>query len=306
MRITNRMMMNSHQRNLSRNLNRLHRVENQIVTGRLVNKPSDNPVNATRIMGYQNQIARNDQIKRNIEESILFSEMADTTLKQVNDQMQRIKELTMQAANGTESDVSRGIIADEIEELTKAIVQFMNVTNGEQFIFGGSVSNKAPFELVDGQIVYHGNDEITQVSLAPGITIGRNIPGSQLLGAVVVGTDESGNDIVANLFDTLSGLSEAIRAGDDEQLQELMSHLDQHISNISLIRTQVGITHQRLEMSLTSTENINLNLTESLSKIQDVDFAEKSIELAILETTYLATIQIAAQISRPTLLNFLR
>jgi len=258
-------------------------------------------------MGYQNRIARNEQLMHNLEESMLFNDLADSTLGDVNAQLQRIKDLTQQAANGTSSDDDRESIAAEIDQLASAILQFLNVTNGEEFIFGGAVTDRPPFTLVDGQVVYQGDDEIIQVSISSGITIGKNIPGSQILGGVVVGTDEDGEDIVANLFETLNELSEAIRSGDSEQLSELMIHLDQHTNNISQNRARVGLTYQRLELSLASTEKINLNLTESLSRIQDVDFAEKSMELVILETTYLATIQIAAQISsRPTLLNFLR
>src|SRR6056297_2344346 len=113
MRVTNGNIMNNYLHNLNRNLGNMQKYQNQLSTGKEITRPSDAPFLATRAMNLQTSIDRNDQYLKNIENSIGWTEMTDSTLGDITDIVQRIRELTVYGANGSLSDGDMEAIAME-------------------------------------------------------------------------------------------------------------------------------------------------------------------------------------------------
>lgn len=302
MRVTTKMLTTNYQRNINKNLSKFQKLENQLSTGNAVTKPSDNPFLATRIMDYKTEMARKEQYERNINDVAEFMDMTDTTLGQITDQMHRINELAVKASTGTNSDLDLKVIATEMDELMNTMVDTLNTSFENKYIFGGTVSDQKPFELVDGKITYHGNNETTKVEIANGVYVDRNIPGGDILGGVKV----EGADEVANLFDSINKISEALKNNDMEQLETYMPHIEEHTDNILQLRGKVGAISSRMELSLSKNKEEVLGLTELLSNAADVDYAEKFIEYTSLKVAYNASLQISSQIIQPSILDFLK
>lgn len=305
MRVTTKMLTNNFQRNMNTSLSKFQKIQNQLASGKLVSKPSDNPFLATRIMDYDTEIARKEQFERNIEDVTEFMDVTDSVLGQVTEQLNRFKELTVKAANATNTDDDLKIIASEVDELMQTMVDTLNTSFNDKYIFGGTETNDKPFELVNGTIKFNGNDEKTEIEIAKGVYVSKNISGLEVLGGVSE-TDANGTTTTYNLFDSLGKISEALKNGDRDQLNEFMSHVDDHIDNVLQIRGKVGSVQNRMDIMLDKTKEEILGLTELLSKAQDVDYAEKFIEYMSLQASYQATLQISSKIIQPSLLDFLR
>lgn len=295
-------MTSNFQRNLNNNLVNMQQLYNQVNTGKLISKPSDNPFLATRIMDYKTEIARKEQFEKNLDDVKGFMDMTDTVVGQVTDQMNRIKELTTKASTGTNSAADLAIIATEVDEIMATMVDTLNTSFEDKYIFGGTETNKKPFELVNGKITYQGNDEKTKVEIAKGVYIDRNITGTEILGGITV----AGETQAYNLFDSLNSISEALKNNDQAKLSSFTSHVDGHLDNILKVRGKVGAVQQRIDLTIDKTKDEILNLTELLSSKEDVDLAEKYIEYTSLQTSYMASLQISSQIIQPSLLDFLK
>lgn len=302
MRITTKMMTSNFQRNLNNNLVNMQQLYNQVNTGKLISKPSDNPFLATRIMDYNTEIARKEQFQRNLDDVKGFMDMTDTIVGQLTNQMNRIKELTTKASSGTNSASDLAIIATEVDEIMATMVDTLNTSFEDKYIFGGTETNQKPFELVNGNIAYQGNDEKTKVEIAKGVYIDRNITGTEILGGITV----AGEAQPYNLFDSLNSISEALKNNDQAKLSSLTSHVDNHLDNVLKVRGKVGAVQQRIDLTIDKTKDEILNLTKLLSSKEDVDLAEKYIEYTSLQTSYMASLQISSQIIQPSLLDFLK
>lgn len=143
---------------------------------------------------------------------------------------------------------------------------------------------------------------ITEIS--QGVKIRYNITATQILQF----EDKDGNerdvrDILKDIVTHLdSKESEDVRKLDNEDLVAIDAFMD----NILKLRSEVGAKANRMDSALEKNKAENFDLTEILSKTEDVDFAKKSMEQSIAMTVYQAALQTSARVLLPTLMDFLR
>lgn len=118
----------------------------------------------------------------------------------------------------------------------------------------------------------------------------------------LVKTKEDGN-----LGDLLSGITTALESGDASNVTgEYLSKLDSAISNVLSVRSKVGTLQNRMEGAETINKSQNTNLKEILSHNEDIDWVEKSMEMATVQTIYMASLQSSARILQNSLLDYVR
>ena len=103
------------------------------------------------------------------------------------------------------------------------------------------------------------------------------------------------NDVVNNLD----------KENSSEVLNNNLADMDLFIANINNIRGEVGSKQNRMETAKTQNEDQNSSMKEILSKTEDVDMAEKTIELATLQSVYVASLQVSAAIIQKSLVDFI-
>lgn len=154
MRVTQGMMATSFMQNLSNNLNRLMKQQNMLSSTKKVSRPSDDPVAAALAMRLRENISSIEQYGKNVDNALTWMKSTETALSNVNDVLQRVRELTLQATNGTNGPDDRLKILDEITQLKEQIFQEANSSYAGRYLFAGYHTDKAPFAKdADGKIV---------------------------------------------------------------------------------------------------------------------------------------------------------
>ena len=301
MRITNKKISNTYSKYLNQNLASLQEVEEQLISGKLYNRPSQNPYATTRVMGYESEIRRFEQYERNVRDVEAVMNVADGALGQVNDMLKRVRELAMQAANGTLDQNQREIIATEIDEILETMVSTFNSSLDNQYIFGGTVTDKAPFEIVTPatggkMVVYHGNGDNQKVEVSPNLYVNKYITGDRFMQQV------NGRDIFNGIID----LSKAMRDNDTTKINELTEDLIAFEDIILDARGVAGATQNRMEMTADKIAEEIQTTTELLSNYGDTDYSLKIVEYKSMSAIYQASLQISANIIKPTLMDFLK
>lgn len=110
-----------------------------------VNRPSDDPVGASRILNYRDSLAGIGQYRENIGEAKDWLSLQDATLQSTNTTLIRIKELAEQAATGTLSADNREQIGYEVRELLEQLVVLGNTEHEGRSVFGGHKSSGEAF-----------------------------------------------------------------------------------------------------------------------------------------------------------------
>src|SRR4051812_20139586 len=100
--------------NLQMSLQAMQNYQTQLSSGKLINRPSDDPSGAVQAMGIRSQQARSAQYSRNATDGLSWLGTADNTLTSAISEIQRVRTLVLQGANGTSDASSRNAIAAEI------------------------------------------------------------------------------------------------------------------------------------------------------------------------------------------------
>jgi flagellar hook-associated protein 3 FlgL len=312
MRITNQSMLNNYLNNLNKNLSNMSRYQDQMSSGKEIRRPSDDPFAVVRSMSLHTSLNQNAQYLRNIEDSIGWVDMTDSALGGIGDVMNRLRELVVRGATGSLSETDRSAVNDEVKQLIEQIAQIGNTNYDGRYIFGGQKTTEPPFSVDSSLLLYDGAENVTDADgnvinleilkreISQNVTMEINIPGTWIMKGKP--NDPLANDLKTTLNNIVIGLDN----NDTKALGgDLLDQLDKHIDNILALRSEMGAKYNRLEAAKLKNEEETLNMTELLSKTEDVDLAEKIMHYSMMSSVYNASLAMGARILQPTLLNFL-
>lgn len=149
MRITNSMMIAQSLRNQNTNLTNMNKWNMDLNAMTNLHKPSDDPVKVGRTLRLQSDISLGVQYSDNLDSAKSWLESTESALSEVNQVMQRIREITVQGANGVLQGDDKQKIAQEISQLREHLINTSNQTYTGRHIFSGYKSNE-PFSNSDG------------------------------------------------------------------------------------------------------------------------------------------------------------
>lgn len=157
-RITNNMMTNTYLSNLHGNLGRLTDMQRQMSTGKLYDRPSQNPIDVVRDLSLTTNIFENEQYIRNMDDAITWLKNTDQGLGQITDGVQRLRELAIYAGDGALESTDVEAIALEIEQLRDELMMTANYSVEGRYLLAGLATGTVPFvKDAEGNIVYQGN-----------------------------------------------------------------------------------------------------------------------------------------------------
>lgn len=310
MRITNTMITNNMLYNLNKNLNKLSEWQNQMATGKLFNKPSDNPIGVSKSLELSSTIDELEQFERNADDAVSWLEVTESAVAEVSDILQRIRELAV-SADGTESQDDKQQIQAEVDELKEQLIEVANTEYAGKNIFSGYKTDQ---ELLDSDGKYNFdslNSEEMNYEVGIGDKITVNILGHKLFGTFdgtnldTVDTSEATTGDKAQLIAVIEDFSDALENDDIDRIEDTLGRLDEHIENILSIRGEIGAKTNRLEMVIDRIDQNIINYTELLSKNEDADMAEVIMNMKTDENIYRASLSIGANVIQPTLIDFL-
>ena len=142
MRVTQTMLTQTNLKHLSSSYNTLARVQEQLISGKRIQKASEDPVVAMQGIRYRTEVREVDQFRRNVSEATSWMDLTDSTLNEVTDAVKRIRELTTQAANDTYESSQRAIIKSEVDQLIEHIGSLANSKAGEKYIYNGTKTDQ--------------------------------------------------------------------------------------------------------------------------------------------------------------------
>lgn len=285
----------------------MYKAQNQMSTGRRVLTPADDPIAASEALKVEQSKGVTTQMLENQNNALSSLTFLEGTLGSVNNELDAIFARASDAGNANYSASDRGMLAAELKKRMQNLIGLANTQDGTGlYVFAGFKSTTQPFQnnpgatqpyaLGGGTLVSYNGDAGQQsllVSQSAEMAISEN--GLDVFMRI---KDASGNVVGRSMFDSLQNMIDILdptsgvpyTAG---AYNQAIGDLRSAISHVANVRATVGARQNSLETLIEGSKDRNLQYTQRLSDLQDLDyteaisrFANYKVQLEAAQTTF--------------------
>lgn len=307
MQISTSYLFNQASQQMTKLQSDLAKSQAQIAAQKQVLNPSDAPDQSAAILRLKSVMGRQDSYNKSLDTINNRLSAEDTTLKSANNLIVRIKEITVQAANGTLGTSDRQALGTELKGLRGSLLSLANTQDSSgNYIFSGSRVSQPAFGVdASGQTVYQGDQTQMSVVIGERQSIPINRSGSDAF-VRVVRTDSTGTHMGVSFFQSLDDLIAGVNSSDQSAMQRGLGEVDSLQQGISLAQASVGTDMQVVEQQTSIVQDTTLNLKTTLSNIEDLDFSKAITQMNKQMLALEAAQSSFAKISQLSLFNYLK
>ena len=249
---------------LVRNERSMNQAMERLSTGQRINSAGDDAAGLAIASRMTSQIRGLETAVRNANDAISMVSTADGALVEISNMLQRMRELALQASNGTTTSDDRDYLNKEYENLIAEIERIANNTQ-----WNGNA-------ILQGDAAAAGNSEVKyQVGANGGQTIAVDFGDISQSG----GTPWSTFHLSANVG-TASFISASTTAGALTQAGVALTQIDSALTAVNSQRATFGAAINQLSYAVDNLSNVKVNSEAARSRIQDTDYANETSNLA--------------------------
>jgi flagellar hook-associated protein 3 FlgL len=149
-RITNNLTLMRSLGTVQQGLSDVAAAQKQVATGQRIERPSEDPAVAARVLATDSDLRALTQYGRNISAARERLSIEETALDQMSGILERARELGYGQSGANANAQTRSVTADELDELRLQIIQIANTQSGDAFVFGGAYPDRSPLDAVTG------------------------------------------------------------------------------------------------------------------------------------------------------------
>ena len=221
----------------------------KLSSGYKINRAADDAAGLAISEKMRRQIRGLTQASSNAQDGISCVQTAEGALAEVHDMLQRMNELAVQAANGTQTSADRSYINQEIQALTSELDRVASTTTfNEQKLLDGSFSGK-------------------------GLQVGAEA--NQLISISITALSAKGLGLGDGTDYTIS-----VGGTDGSNAQKAITMIKVALAKVSKQRSDLGAIQNRLEHTIKNLDNVVENTTSAESAIRDTDMASEMVRFS--------------------------
>jgi flagellar hook-associated protein 3 FlgL len=294
-KVTLETLVNTTLRKVNSSTSRMQQLQEQISSGKKINRPSDGPAAARKILSLNTENHKLEQYSFNIQKATEDLAKNERVLVSVAEHINRLRELTVQGNNGTNGLAERKSIAIDINAILESLLQDANTKSSERYTFAGTKTTTKPFtETYDANnkitaVTYNGNQEKIEYRVGAGATVQINQTGEEAF-------------IDTKLFATIISIRDDFENGiKSSGLDDLNSA---HGSITGLV-AKAGSVARTLELTENRIEDAKLSIAASLGETEAADLTELVLKLKEQENIFQATLASSTLIFSISILDYL-
>jgi len=184
MRVPTSLLFDQNVRAIMNNQQQLADVQESLATGKKINRPSDDPVGAAKVLRITESLDKLTQYQRNNDLLTNSLEQQEVVLQNINDAVQRARVLAIRAGSGILADADRKTIGTEIEQIRNEVFDLMNTRNANgEYIFAGYQSQSQAYEFNPSSTTpytYLGDNGTNNVKLSDSVEVRSTVSGAQV------------------------------------------------------------------------------------------------------------------------------
>lgn len=258
---------------LSKATHSLDTTYKRLSSGYRINSAKDDAAGLQISDRLTSQINGLKQGNRNANDGIALAQTAEGALDEVHTMLQRIRTLSVQAANGTNTTADRASIQGEVSQLCSEINRIACKTTfgGSEILSGKGTKGQTLLDSQTGKVSFQvgsNHDDTTSVDLSSGFSV------EQMSGA------HGGNKDKGTLIADADNRGKTFDVSTASKAQLTLTDIDSYIGYVDKKRGELGAVQNRLESTISNQSNIAENESDARSRIRDTDYAEEAANLS--------------------------
>jgi flagellin len=249
------------QKNLGYNQTQLQVSFNRLSSGFRINSAKDDAAGLAISESLKSQIRSFTVAERNASDGISMAQTAEGSLGEVHSILGRMRELAVQASNGSLTNTDRGFLQTEFSSLQSEITR------------------------IQGSSKFNGKALVGSTVATITLQVGLNNTGSDQIAVTLGGVSLA----------TISGSGTLLSGSTAVGALASLATIDQAIQDVSTSRSSFGAIMNRLEVAQNSIQTMRLNLSAANSRIRDVDVATETATLSRNQVLSQAGVSVLAQ-----------
>ena len=242
------------QRKLSVNQQALQTSMERLASGYRINHAYDDAAGLTISQNLTSQIRRMQQADRNTQDGISVLQTTEGTLTAIQENLQRVRELTVQAGNDSNNASMRGAISNEIRSLLNDVDRMSISAN------------------INGINLLDGSSTTAPIQVGPSSNTANN---SIDIASVLTDSSSGGLQLVGSTGQTFATVA-AIDLNSNAVTNAFLTDVDTALRNVSTQRAGIGAFQNKLESVSSNLNDGIINFSASNSRIRDVDIAAET------------------------------
>lgn len=300
----------------------LEKLRSMGASGKKLTVASDDPASVRPVLNTRKQLSNVDRYLETLGRTADTMAAADSQLSQVENIMQRAKEIMTGARNGILNGADRTILADELVQLREQLIDTANGSVDGRYLFAGYQETSPPFAVnpaygpatynpadsATWPVTYQGDGNVTRLEIDTGETMQVNLSGSDLFLGAASWDTAGANSIDSgrfNLFAELTRAEEALRAGDQAAMQTSLTDLEGAADQNRRLRAQMGVRASRVETTKDYQARLKVDLKQILSRYEDADAIAVFNDIIKQENAFQAALNVTGRVAQLSILDYL-
>ncbi|WP_019933436.1 flagellar hook-associated protein FlgL [Oceanimonas smirnovii] len=270
----------------------------QMGSGDRLLKPSDDPLATVRLQGIDKEISAIEQYEKNALQVTSRLGQQETQIDAMKDILLRLRDMTVEAGNGTYGLEERRALTQEMESLKESLLDLVNARNEEgHYLFSGSRTDvPAVAENPAGVFSYQGDDYQRQVSIANGVSVSANDTAEGLM--------FNGGNLLQDVHDFIQLLDTAT-GNISNDVADMLSSMDKGIGNLTRTLTDIGGRINGLEQVVATHGEMKVFGQGLHNELSALDYGEAAMNMQQMLLALQSSQQAFVNVNKLSLFNAL-
>lgn len=266
-----------------------------LMTGQKVNRPSDDPIAAARIVEIDRNLAKFGAYEKARQRVDLDLMTMDGALQTSYEVLSQLRELAVQMGNETYSADDRAAAAESTAALKDQLLKLANAQQADgRFLFAGVGEGMPAYDDATG--AYQGSLKNREMEILPGLLVDGTLNGTQTFG------DGTGPTV----FQQIDTMIAALQANDQTGVIQSIDDLNAAMAKVGVAQARIGGALQNLDLAASTADDLKYHLQIRRSADQDPDIATQASLYAVAEQSLTGSIELSKRLLSGSLIQWLR
>lgn len=310
------------------------KLNEQLTTGKKINKPSDDVLGMKNSMGYRLTLQNYEQFTKNSDQASTEITFTEVVMSQVTDTLQRLSSLVNEGVRTMNDASERKLSEERAKQMRDQLLDLSNTQFGDRYLFSGFKTDTQSYNSTTYD--YQGDSGVMNVMIDKGAVVPVNVPGSkafspaytaptvvQVKDAYIHYTPGAGTTTnveirasddttvldsfsFSNVIQMADLLSSAINAQDIGRIEALRQPLDMAVKNVINLESVNQLKLNRIDDQKKLGNNAANNVKAFLSKTEDADITEVITEMQKSQVALSAMQISSSRMLQQSLMDFLK